>query len=50
MNEFLKKLPINWELIGNPANWLVVFLMIAIAGVGLAVIVPFNPDTTTDGE
>lgn len=29
---------INWGLISNPANWLVVFLMLAIAALGLTAI------------
>lgn len=29
---------INWPLISNPANWLVVFLMLAIASIGITVI------------
>jgi hypothetical protein len=33
-------IPINWELIGNPYNWLVVVLMIALAGLALAAIFP----------
>ncbi len=29
---------INWGLIGNPANWLIVFLMLAIAALGFTAI------------
>jgi hypothetical protein len=29
---------INWGLISNPANWLVVFLMLAIASIGITAI------------
>jgi len=29
---------INWGLIANPANWLIVFLMLAIAALGATVI------------
>lgn len=25
---------VNWELIGNPLNWIIMFLMIAIAYMG----------------
>jgi len=32
-------LPLNWPLLGNPVNWIVVFLMVAIAGAGLALII-----------
>lgn len=31
-------LPINWNLIKNPVNWITVFLMVAIAGAGIAMI------------
>jgi len=33
-----KYIPLNFELMLNPVNWVIVFLMIAIAGVGLAFI------------
>lgn len=29
---------INWGLIANPANWLIVFLMLAIAAMGATMI------------
>jgi hypothetical protein len=29
---------INWQLISHPGNWLIVFLMLAIAGVGITLI------------
>ena len=29
---------INWELIGNPANWAIVLLMVAIPTIALTVI------------
>lgn len=42
MPEILTKikdaLPLNWALLGNPVNWIIVFLMIAIAGAGIAFI------------
>lgn len=31
---------INWPLISNPLNWVVVFLMVAIAAIGLTIIMP----------
>jgi len=31
-------LPINWRLIGNPINWAIVVLMIAIAGIAMDVL------------
>lgn len=33
-------LPLNWELIGNPINWVVIVLMIVIAGAALTFIFP----------
>jgi hypothetical protein len=29
---------INWSLAANPANWLIVFLMLAIASIGITVV------------
>lgn len=41
MIEAIKKYtPVNWELVGNPINWAIVILMIAIAGLALAYIFP----------
>lgn len=31
---------INWDLIKNPVNWVIIGLMLAIATFGLALIVP----------
>lgn len=31
-------LPLNFNLLSNPVNWVIVFLMVAIAGVALAAI------------
>lgn len=39
LNEIKAKIPVNWELLGNPVNWIIVFLMIAVAGAALALIV-----------
>lgn len=36
-------LPINWALFTNPVNWVVVTLMILIAGVLLRLLIPLNP-------
>ena len=37
--ESLKKfLPINFELITNPVNWVIIVLMVALAGIGLALV------------
>lgn len=32
-------IPLNWSLLGNPVNWIIVFLMVAFAGAAIAVIV-----------
>lgn len=29
-----EKLPINWGLIKNPLNWIIIILMVLIAGIG----------------
>lgn len=31
---------INWRLIGNPVNWVTVFLMVAFASIALTIIMP----------
>lgn len=31
MERVLEAVPINWRLIGNPLNWLIVILMVMIA-------------------
>lgn len=33
---------INWVLAGNPVNWVIIILMIAIAGLALAYIFPHD--------
>lgn len=35
-------LPVDWNLLKNPINWVVVTLMILIAGFALRLIVPAN--------
>lgn len=40
MDKLKSILPLNFELMGNPVNWVIVTLMIALAGVGLALIFP----------
>lgn len=39
MEKALSYIPINWELAKNPANWIIVFLMVALASAGLALII-----------
>lgn len=42
-------LPFNWPLLANPVNWVIVFLMIAIAGLALKFIMsPNNSPVTED--
>lgn len=49
MSDFLEKLPINWPMIANPYNWIVIFLMISIVGVGATWIMDArNPKPATD--
>lgn len=31
---------INWQLIGNPINWVTVFLMVTFAAIALTIIMP----------
>ena len=42
-------LPINWELMKNPYNWVIIILMLAIAGFALHLVLPqyFDGATTT---
>lgn len=43
----MNNIPLNWTLMKNPINWIIIFLMIAIAGAGLAVIVT-NPGAANE--
>lgn len=31
-------IPLNWDLVSNPVNWIVVMLMVAVAGFALALL------------
>lgn len=43
--EALKKyIPLNWELLANPINWVIIFLMIAIFSLGIAYLHNSTPD------
>jgi len=44
-------LPLNWSIMANPTNWAIVVLMVALAGLSLALIFGANPKNgaTTDG-
>lgn len=35
---------INWELISNPYNWVVIFLMLAVAGFAWGIVDPLRVD------
>jgi len=52
MEKFISYIPLNWEILRNPVNWVIVFLMIAIAGVGIALIMQqFSAsNVTSNGE
>lgn len=39
------KTPLNFNLLGNPVNWIIVLLMIAIAGLAVSLI--FSPVNAT---
>lgn len=44
MWETVKKFtPLNFALMANPVNWVIVVLMIAIAGVGIALVFNVSP-------
>lgn len=38
MEKIISYIPLNWELMKNPYNWVIIALMIALAGVGLLLI------------
>lgn len=42
-------IPLNFDIIANPVNWAIVILMIAIAGLGLAIVIN-PPDLFNDDE
>lgn len=50
----MDKIPLNFELMKNPVNWVILSLMVAIAGLGLSLLFPHNavssatPTVTTD--
>lgn len=37
---FKDYIPVNWALIGNPYNWVVVTLMVMVAGLALSLLFP----------
>lgn len=50
MGELLSKLPVNWDLLKNPANWIIVFLMVALAVAGLAVVMTASNNPAATGD
>lgn len=40
----LDKLPINWGIVSNPLNWLIVVLMLTVAGYVLEIFFQANPN------
>lgn len=41
---------INWELIGNPYNWVVIFFMVAIACVAWGIVDPLKVNAAAQGS
>lgn len=40
--------PLNFELMGNPVNWIILFLMVLFAGLALSLI--YHPTDTATGD
>lgn len=38
MENVAKKLPVNWGILKNPLNWIIVVLMVLIAGIAFSVV------------
>lgn len=36
--EYTKYIPVNFDIISNPLNWLIVLLMVLIASIGFSVV------------
>lgn len=43
LDKIKNAIPLNWPLLANPVNWVIVFLMIAIAGLALHFILSPSP-------
>lgn len=51
MEKIISYIPLNWELMKNPVNWVIIFLMITLAGMALATIMSHSQgDATDNGE
>lgn len=49
LNNLRDMLPLNFNLLSNPVNWVIVVLMIVIAGLMMQVIISPNGETETNG-
>lgn len=49
LNKVAGYIPLNFQLLANPVNWIIVFLMLALAGVGLALIASSTGDNNSIG-
>lgn len=52
MEKVISFIPLNWELMKNPYNWVIIALMITLAGVGLVLIMKSvsAPEANDNGE
>lgn len=41
---------VNWQLIKHPMNWVVLFLMVFIAGIALNLVLKFNGVTPAKSQ
>lgn len=46
MEKIKNLIPVNWDLVSNPVNWLTIVLMVLIGGMALALV--FNPTKETE--
>lgn len=40
MERLKNYIPLNWELMAHPANWVIIFLMVYIAGLAIHLVFP----------
>lgn len=46
LKDYAKYVPLNWSLMAHPANWILIALIVVMAGVGLAaIVIPYNAPT-----
>ncbi|MDE2019994.1 MAG: hypothetical protein KGJ13_06650 [Patescibacteria group bacterium] len=48
MDSVKKYTPLNFELMGNPVNWVILFLMVLFAGLALSLV--FHPTDAKTGD